>query len=312
MSIEKIYEQLSLLDLSKTVDIIIVYDSKGNTLCKDLRFANVLDILNDNVTIKELQSHPAVIFSVISAEKGAVVPNTMDIYDDYHTTLSLKRIKLNQYQDWEINKDIKISYLNFSKCFSTGSSLTDFLSSVEKLKHKNHTRHPQLRRILKFYYDKIYVNFNEEVLFDTLSQNNDNTDCQWSTYQYYDADELFLYNMKWFKGTLFEKIPIEIKHKIINHINNNPINKDINVVPKPTVINDFVKKMAGDIVNGEFDNNEPNIMELFNRYQEEGLFTKIKDDIIREQGEDIDIYRYITNILGFNNILNHFKILKKD
>jgi len=270
-------------------EFLVVYHPDGSTLFKIHTFENLMKILGVGSKGHDLYIQPAVIFACLGSNFGAINYDISHNNHFTHTSLIIKKIKLNRYQDWYVKNGTLNLKLRVPEIITSDDKYT-----FDEIKI---SRHPQLRRILKDYFRLIDESFNEQKLalrLLELSIINGN-------YSFEDADELVLLDDFVCQETYLELLPIELRRIIVNMISEDTYVslKDIN-----KKLNDPVITLAEKITDELKDTQDASIMDLINNAKESGHLNEMIEFIKSDPNSGGNLYTYITSQVGLNNLFD--------
>lgn len=275
-------------------EIIIVYHPEGSYLFKIHTFENLLKSLGIRLKDQEVYSHPAVIFACLATASGAIN------YDRYynnteviHDLLMINKISINKYQEWTVkNKEVLL------KLKLPEMVIPDTFKDY-KFEELNTSRPPQLRRILKYYYKLLDINFDEALLAQKLyklSAHNDD-------YSYEDSDEIILSDDILCEDTYLEWLPRELRKEIIDVISNYEYltEKDLSTSDNPII--NMVEKITDTIKSQE----DASVMDIVGKLHENGNLLEMVKYINRDPNNGGDLYKYISTKFGMGNLVDIIK-----
>lgn len=270
-------------------EYLLLYNSNGSkvrltTECKEIFYMFGFNSLDP----QQIQISPILIFLYLINNKYFVEK------DEYALGLeTVQQIQLNKYQQWKIEDQCVEIVLKLPKIVSP-YELRNF-----EYKEYNITRPPQLRRTLMQYCDK------HNVIKNDLKQQLLNLGVNNPVYSYEDADEIAIYDPKYYADTYIEMLPKELKDIIVEYIESfNYLSNEKELPPKDkllSIIDDVTQKVKVSMQGGQ----DMSIIDIFNDINQNGGFGDI-NELMRSRSP-VDLLNHINNEIGFSTIIENIK-----
>jgi hypothetical protein len=273
-------------------EYLIMYHPDGNFLYKVITFDNLLRVLNIPSNGQQLYCQPAVVFACLGGSQGALnYDKTLTSSDGLgHSILNVKKIKLGMYQEYFV-KNGNIQIRTKLPDMITPQSISEFQFEPILLK-----RPPQLRRIIKEYYELIGETFDEKLLcqrLDDLMTDNIN-------YTYEDADELVLRLSP--QGTEFERLPRELIDIIISCLDDINYFKVEELYKKNNPVLNLMEEITSAVLEEKKTKNDASIFDILNKLQDTGSQSKINELVKNVQSREF--FESVMSGVGFKNIVD--------
>lgn len=283
-------------------EILILYHPDGTHMFRIPIIERLIKFFKIKTTDQLVHSNPAIILSFLGYH-GSEYHITKNILENLMESVveereissksfTIKKISLNKYQKFSIKNGDIIIGLKMPKMLTPDNFRT--FKYTDNNNRILNCRHPQLRRILKKFFEVIDAPFNELILAQGLLELSINND----DYLFEDADELILRDNTLCEGTYFELLPKELKEIIIGCVTDTII---INL--KDTNYNSPLVEVIEKITDNILEEQDVNIMDIYNKMNGNGDLEAVVN-LVRGDG---DIYKYITSQFGLNNIVNIIK-----
>ena len=276
-----------------STEILVTYDLKDNKLYIDKHLDNLINFLKLEIDKHQMLIHPITIFLVLCHDVGSL---TCDKLFRVKPLLNVKKITLNKYQDYFIEKgkvDIKLK---------VPEKITPDTIKNMKYDELKLSRPPQLRRILINYSKLLNVEFDVSKLKRKLKH----LDTINTAYSYLDADETVLYDQKWYENTFIELLPFEIKKIISDYMDIfEYIRKDDIFAADHNELMAIMGNVAGNVMKNIKENEDMNIMDIINNINNNGNLDEINNLVKNTSPEGL--FRYVDNEIGFGNLFESIK-----
>jgi len=264
-------------------EYLIIYHPEGIHLYKTNTFTNLLRILNTPGNSQQLYCQPVVIFACLGGESGAI---------EYEGTgtLQVKKITLNDYQDYAI-KDGQIQIKIKLPEVITPETISTFKFESIGLK-----RPPQLRRIIREYYELIGKPFDE----GRLHQRLENLMTDNKEYLFEDADELILRLNP--KGTYFQELPKELNEIIIEYLNEFNYIKADELYKKNNPVLNLMEEITDTVLKENTSMENLSLFDILSKMRDDGSQLKVNE--LLKNSQDTNFLQTMMSEVGLKNIMD--------
>ena len=278
-------------------ELLILHNPNEEKIFRDPSFDILLKFLRLELTKDELYYHPVFILSILLSNVK-VIRNDNKLIGHTNITrnrlgLKVQKISLNKYQKIFIKDE------NVEIGLKLPTIVTPETIKRIKFEEVEIKRHPQLRRILRDYFQIHGVQVSMEQLECKLIELNIDSD----DYSYFDADELFMYNQKYNIDTYVELLPIELKSLIVNSIDEN-VYLTLEDLKKNNVhsIIEIFDGLTNTVINKVNDGEDMSMSDIVKNINIDEISKQIKN---LNTGNSIkDLFNNIEENYGIGNIIS--------